>query len=84
MGGQPRREGNTSTDGAKKLVALPKREVFQPQGIDRNPIADNSQRIRGSKDMSGTNGSGAGVLPQVSGKGRDDQMGEIPAFSQDG
>jgi hypothetical protein len=34
--------------------------------------------------MSGANGTSAGMLPQVSVTGRDDQMGEIQAFSQDG
>ncbi len=34
--------------------------------------------------MPRSNDTRAGVLPRVSGQGGDDQMGEIPAYSQDG
>ncbi|MCP4285327.1 MAG: hypothetical protein GY792_12880 [Gammaproteobacteria bacterium] len=66
------------------MTALLQREVSHLQGIDRNTLSANSQRIRRSKDLSGSNDACTGVLPNVSGGGRDDSVGEIQAFSQDG
>ena len=83
MGGQPKKEGHLPRR-RKELRALPQREVSHLSDIDRNTVSENSQRIRGSKDMSGTRDACAGKLPQVSGKGRDGSLGEIQAFSQDG
>ena len=85
MGSQPRREGTPPRTALfKELSALPQREVFHPQGIDRNPFPPNSQRICRSRDLSGSNGACAGALPHVSGGGGDDPMGGLPAFGQDG
>jgi hypothetical protein len=83
MGGQPKKEGHLPRR-RKELRALPQREVSHPSDIDRNTVSENSQRIRRSKDMSGTRDACAGKLPQVSDKERDDQMGKIQTYSQDG
>ncbi len=84
MWGLTEKRGEHLPERRKELKALPQREVSHPQGIDRNTVAANSQRIRRSEDMSGSNGTSAGMLPQVWGKGGDDQMGEIQAYSQNG
>jgi len=83
MGGQPKKEGHLPRR-RKELRALPQREVSHLSGIDRNTVPANSQRICRSKGVSGSDDASAGMLSQVSGKGRDDQMGEVQAFSQDG
>ena len=79
-----REERGTPPRTAQRVDGSAARGGVPPISIDRNPIPENSQRIRGSKDMSRPNGTSAGKLPQVSVTGRDDQMGEIQAFSQDG
>ena len=81
---QPRRKSGTPPRTAQRVDRSAAAGGVPSTSIDRNTVPANSQRIRGSKDMSGANGTSAGMLPQVSVTGRDDQMGEIQAFSQDG
>jgi len=84
MGVQPRRKKGTPPQTAQRVGRSAARRGVPPTGIDRNPIPENSQRIRGSKELSGAGDTGAGRLPQMSGQGRDDPLGERPAGSQDG